>query len=391
MKGVTPIREMSSLTHQDVQALSLFLQQIHAEYDVKTFGKRILSLIPQLVASELTLFGSISHQKREVAFISSCPSFSLNSEHVHQGFYEHPCLAYQAKTGNCRTYKISDFMNEREFDRSEAMSQQFLGPLGLKDQMLVVLPHQQYSPTSSEGAWQGEDTMMVSLKRSDRSFLERDRTILNLLRPHLMQAHHNATKFSRMQQSLVEQNQALEQSNTLILNQAGQVKLLTRQACNLLNYYFHPSSKSSQLPDTLQRWVAHQILRFRSSEAIAFTPLSLRVQQSEKCLVVRLIPNLANGEFLLLLEEQQVRSFSPIELELLGLTKREAEVLFWVAKDKTNPEIAKLLSCSVSTVKTHLEHIYEKLGVQTRMAAVMYAIEHLGLLNRTDTASSLPN
>ena len=157
---------------------------------------------------------------------------------------------------------------------------------------------------------------------------------------------------------------------------------MTCQACSLLDQYFQPSSKSSHLPDTLQRWVTHQISRFHSSEAIAFTPLSLRVQQSEKCLVIRLIPNLANGGFLLLLEEQQARSFSPIELELLGLTKREAEVLFWVAKDKTNPEIAELLSCSVGTVKTHLEHIYKKFGIQTRMAAVMYAIEHLGLLNQ---------
>ena len=375
---------MSSLTDRDVQALSLFLQQIHAEYDVETFGNRILSLVPQIAPSELTAFGSISYQKREITFISSCPSFSTDSmrETVSQCFYQHPHLAYQAKTGDCRTYKISDFMSEREFYHSEAMYQRFLRPLGLEDQMMVILPCEQYSFNRSKDVWQGEDTLFISLKRSDRGFSERDRTILNLLRPHLMQAHYNAKQFSQMQQNLAELNQALEQSNTLILNRDGQVKLMTCQACSLLDQYFQPSSKSSHLPDTLQRWVTHQISRFHSSEAIAFTPLSLRVQQSEKCLVIRLIPNVGNGGFLLLLEEQQARSFSSIELELLGLTKREAEVLFWVAKDKTNPKIAELLSCSVGTVKTHLEHIYKKFGIQTRMAAVMYAIEHLGLLNQ---------
>ena len=53
-----------------------------------------------------------------------------------------------------------------------------------------------------------------------------------------------------------------------------------------------------------------------------------------------------------------------------GLTAREQEVLDWVACGKTNPEIAALLVVSPLTVRTHLEHIYEKLGVHCRTAAV---------------------
>ena len=82
----------------------------------------------------------------------------------------------------------------------------------------------------------------------------------------------------------------------------------------------------------------------------------------------------------MLLEEQKLPSFSIASLELLGLTKRESEVLFWVAKDKSNAVIAKVLGCSKGTVRKHLEHIFEKLDVQTRMAAVMVALEKLGLL-----------
>jgi DNA-binding CsgD family transcriptional regulator len=69
-------------------------------------------------------------------------------------------------------------------------------------------------------------------------------------------------------------------------------------------------------------------------------------------------------------------------LEWLGLTKREAEVLFWVAKDKSNKEIAVILNCSDRTVKKHLEHIYEKLGVQTRAGAIVQALSRLGMLNQ---------
>lgn len=56
---------------------------------------------------------------------------------------------------------------------------------------------------------------------------------------------------------------------------------------------------------------------------------------------------------------------------MLGLTKREAEVLFWVAKDKSTDEISKQLGMSNRTVKKHLENIYHKFGVQTRLGAVM--------------------
>ena len=83
---------------------------------------------------------------------------------------------------------------------------------------------------------------------------------------------------------------------------------------------------------------------------------------------------------LLLLAKQIPLPFSISNLRLLGLTKREAEVLFWIAKDKSNAGIAKTLNCREGTVRKHLENLYKKLGVQTRMGAVMVALEKLGLL-----------
>jgi DNA-binding CsgD family transcriptional regulator len=57
-----------------------------------------------------------------------------------------------------------------------------------------------------------------------------------------------------------------------------------------------------------------------------------------------------------------------------GLTQRESEVMHWLACAKTDAEIAALLSISPRTVQKHLEHIYVKLGVETRTAAVMRAL-----------------
>jgi DNA-binding NarL/FixJ family response regulator len=52
------------------------------------------------------------------------------------------------------------------------------------------------------------------------------------------------------------------------------------------------------------------------------------------------------------------------------LTQREMDVLEWVACGKTNRDVAEILGMSPRTVNKHLEHIYEKLGVETRTAAV---------------------
>jgi len=58
-----------------------------------------------------------------------------------------------------------------------------------------------------------------------------------------------------------------------------------------------------------------------------------------------------------------------------NLSAREIEVLKWVAKGASNKEIGKSLHMSTATVKTHLVHIYGKLGVDDRTAAVTTALE----------------
>lgn len=61
----------------------------------------------------------------------------------------------------------------------------------------------------------------------------------------------------------------------------------------------------------------------------------------------------------------------------LGLTAREAEILMWVSRGKTNRDIGMILDSSPRTVNKHLEHIFEKLGVTTRSAAVSKALQRV--------------
>ncbi|HEU5078012.1 MAG TPA: response regulator transcription factor [Opitutaceae bacterium] len=74
----------------------------------------------------------------------------------------------------------------------------------------------------------------------------------------------------------------------------------------------------------------------------------------------------------------QMAPASPDQLICLGLTPREAEVLFWVAQGKTNPEIAVITGVQLTTVKKHLESIFQKTGVENRTTAAALALEKLG-------------
>jgi DNA-binding NarL/FixJ family response regulator len=85
-------------------------------------------------------------------------------------------------------------------------------------------------------------------------------------------------------------------------------------------------------------------------------------------------------------ERQANREFRPDfsshePLLKLGLTPRAAEALLWLAQGKTNSDIATILGISESTVKKHVQEMFDKLGVETRGAAAVRALETLASLS----------
>ena len=99
----------------------------------------------------------------------------------------------------------------------------------------------------------------------------------------------------------------------------------------------------------------------------------------------------ANADLILAIEarlrrsqQQAQREFKPNfssarPLLKLRLTPRAAETLLWLSQGKTNSDIATILGITESTVKKHVQEIFEKLGVETRGAATVRALEVLSL------------
>lgn len=110
-----------------------------------------------------------------------------------------------------------------------------------------------------------------------------------------------------------------------------------------------------------------------------YTPGALpsALYSDESPLEVHRFAEPGRGDYLLLVLEEKRATPGPGALLPLGLTPREAEVLYWIAQGKSNPDIATILSASVRTVHKHVENIFRKLGCETRAAAGLTAAELL--------------
>lgn len=148
----------------------------------------------------------------------------------------------------------------------------------------------------------------------------------------------------------------------------GRVGFATERARELLAKYF-PETRMRRLPDVVMHWFAPA-----ASHALPQPPPWVTERGGEQ-LVVRLTGT-HRGHFHFLLEEK-ASAGSPKRLEMLGLTPREAEVLFWIAQGKTAADISTILGCRIATVNKHTERIFVKLGVETRGAAGYLANELL--------------
>jgi DNA-binding CsgD family transcriptional regulator len=370
---------MENLAIEDTKQLHQVIQQLYTLHDLDTFGLNALLIVDRLVPSEIPAFYILNSQTLHSSdtFLPGFTGFTPTMVAVRQQyFYEHPIVQNmsQALNGAC---KISDFMTDYEFHSLEGLYQQYLGVVGMEEQMTLFLANTNTGlsdPISSAAT----TFTGFALHRSHRSFTERDRTILNLLRPHLSQAYANAQQYEQLQQNLSRLQQSCHQLGLVIINAMGQIQSIAPLATTWLEIYFTQPTCSRQLPDNLWSWVKHQVTYLTKNPDLAKAFLPLRIQQADRELVIRLVIEQPGVQYLLLLEEQ---TRSPLNsLAMLGLSQRETEVLGWIMQGKDNKSIANQLCINISTVRKHLENIYQKLGVQSRTEAIAQALTKLGFL-----------
>jgi DNA-binding CsgD family transcriptional regulator len=228
------------------------------------------------------------------------------------------------RNGYLGALRVSDFLSQRELHRTR-FYEIGLRPLGVEHTMEIEIP----SPPSQ---WR-----TFSFDNAERAFSERDRLVLDLVQPHLVRRWQTAMARRELAAALtgVEQAEAPESRGVIVLGARGEVEYASEPARRLLREFAPNESLVEGFESGGRRPLVHHL--------------------GERRLIVKRV-----GDALLLEEKR----------DAVGLTAREREVLAWVARGKTNPEIARLLWLAPSTVGKHLENVYSKLGVKTRTAAV---------------------
>lgn len=129
------------------------------------------------------------------------------------------------------------------------------------------------------------------------------------------------------------------------------------------------------LPRSLAEWVMKKMPGQGRD-----VPENFMAQRQNRRFTARLTYCEKSAEWLLLLQEYATQWDLDSLQRTLGLTGREAEILMWVAHGKTNRDVGEILGSSPRTVNKHLEHIFEKLGVATRAAAVATALDRMRIV-----------
>ncbi len=209
----------------------------------------------------------------------------------------------------------------------------------------------------------------------ERMLNEREHLIVDLVRPYIAQIWRETRLNERVKRQLRVLEECIEQLNTGVIecSARGRVNFInSRGRQHLADYFGVIRQANGLLPDALLRWVrAHELL-FGGSDDAPPVRSPLVIDKGSKRLLLRLLSQ--EGEHLILMEEQTVSTAGNGSTSL-ALTAREREVLDWIARGKTNQEIAIILAMRTATVKKHVEHILQKLGVETRTAAAAMALE----------------
>lgn len=170
---------------------------------------------------------------------------------------------------------------------------------------------------------------------------------------------------SRMTQSA---RMALDISGTplVAVNAKGEVLWITPQASSLFRKAL---PAGANLQDLLSSSFA-QLVAIKAPKSNLGGELALQISATY-------IGESGAGEHLIRLNDGDTSRDLEMLRSSLELTKREAEVLLWIAQGKSNRDVAEILSCSPRTVNKHLEQIYSKLNVENRTTAAMLAVRVL--------------
>jgi DNA-binding CsgD family transcriptional regulator len=356
---------MAGLAGGDLEAVLSVVRSVGEAQNPDAFAQVVIEQVAALIPSDVVTFNEVDPVAGRLVFLmepTSFPSPPETADHLAALADQHPLIAYSAATGDGSAKKISDFWTQAQFHASDLYALVYR-PIGIEYQMAVSLP----APRPI--------VIGIVVNRAEGDFSERDRAVLNVLRPHLVQAWQNAKDQTRLRALLGAASAASEEEGAGVVVLSDPPHELTAGSLISLFRYFGRPGRNGPFPARVERWLDAQRSRLATAGAIELLK-PLRAEHGSQRMVLRYLAAQGDHPGALLLREE---ALSPRRqsLESMGLTARESEIVLCLIGGESNAAIGQSLHVSPATVKKHLDNIYTKLGVRGRGRLTAFAVDVL--------------
>jgi DNA-binding CsgD family transcriptional regulator len=359
------------LTDQDLRHALGTLQALTADcIDYPSFVGDLLERLPALVPSDLTTLSLCDLQAGTRRVVGRRGETLSDDDRAafDRHFHRHPLVRYHADHVHGHTRRITDCLSLREF-RASGLFAEYYRRIGMGYAMALPLRIDAGSLIS------------VVFNRASSDFTDRERAALDVLRQPLaaLYRHIMAREEARASLAALPRLAAGNGWHVARLGAGGRIAdmpVATVRQLGKLFPGFAPAA-GAELPIPLAAWIGRMgVAGMNRGEDGACAPLVL--SRGGVKLQAILIPDPAAAGCAYLLVKTEPARIAADALSRLPLTARERQVMALVAAGKTNADIATLLEISPRTVQKHLEHAYQKLGVETRTAAAMRVVAAAG-------------
>jgi DNA-binding CsgD family transcriptional regulator len=194
---------MIRLGHQDFAQVAEFLRELYAQTDAAQLPATLLAGLTRLIPCEHLAYNEVNGQTNQLKLVLQpfIPRVFELAPVIETLLPQHPLLNYYRQAPDRRACQFSDFLSLRQFRRT-GIYQDFYRHIDTDHQLALFL--------SEQGA---ASDICIAINRKRRGFSERDRTLLDVLRPHFIQARANALAFAAARQ----RTRALADSRALLL------------------------------------------------------------------------------------------------------------------------------------------------------------------------------
>jgi DNA-binding CsgD family transcriptional regulator len=354
------------LTAHDYERLVDATLALHDAVDLREFPRHAIEAARKLVDNDVCGYAEVDTVALHAATVSDNDAWlssSLVDTWAEQTLGDE-ILPYWRQFTPGQVIKFSDFVSIDEL-KSKQIYQEFYREVDILYQMVVPF-------VCERGV-----VLSMGFSRSGsvrRDFNETERELLLRFGPHLARAYRAAEAYDRAKRGKTISDIDLSRTETglILLTSQGNVSAACSNARKWATEFFgNFPAYSARLPATLWQWVrrvlAQRDAARRSGALVLRSPLIER--REDRQIEVSLVDGLDGlGPALVFQHHSFLR---PDEVaRILRTSPREAEVVRWLLQGKSNEEIADILGISPRTVQTHLQRIYQKLGVSSRTQAI---------------------